>query len=106
MPLVKTSLKRGILHSRLFFCAIQPHYILRLHISSQKSGARLCLRSLTSAGPSSLELSPMLSSMKQRSSAVMVGCTAGLSYDTKTQNIYQKIPKQPKGKQTILRRWS
>lgn len=39
--------------------------------------------------------SPIASSMYFLSSAVMVGWAAGLSYDTRTQNKYQNIPKLP-----------
>lgn len=50
---------------------------------------------LTSIAPRRLALSPMLSSMYLLSSSVIVGCFAGLSYETKSQNIYQTIPKLP-----------
>ena len=39
--------------------------------------------------------SPIASSMYFLSSGVMVGWTAGLSYDTRIQNKYQNIPKLP-----------
>lgn len=39
--------------------------------------------------------SPIASSMYFLSSGVMVGWAAGLSYDTRTQNRYQNIPKLP-----------
>lgn len=50
---------------------------------------------LTSIAPKRLALSPILSSMYLRSSSVIVGCFAGLSYDTKSQNMYQTMPKLP-----------
>lgn len=50
---------------------------------------------LTSIAPRRLALSPMLSSMYLLSSSVIVGCFAGLSYETKSQNMYQTIPKLP-----------
>lgn len=52
-------------------------------------------RVLTSIAPKRLALSPILSSMYLRSSSVIVGCFAGLSYDTKSQNMYQTMPKLP-----------
>lgn len=54
-----------------------------------------CMNILTSIAPSRLALSPMLSSMYRLSSSVIVGCFAGLSYETKSQNMYQTIPKLP-----------
>lgn len=56
---------------------------------------RKCMNILTSIAPSRLALSPMLSSMYRLSSSVIVGCFAGLSYETKSQNMYQTIPKLP-----------
>lgn len=40
--------------------------------------------------------SPIASSMYFLSSGVIVGWAAGLSYDTRIQNMYQNIPKLPK----------
>lgn len=39
--------------------------------------------------------SPIASSMYFLSSGVMVGWAAGLSYETRIQNMYQNIPKLP-----------
>lgn len=51
----------------------------------------------TVTGFMSLALSPMASSMYLRSSSEMLGCSAGDSYETSSQNRYQKIPKRPGG---------